>query len=111
MEVRAADNKDRWILSLDLATAKAKTIYTEHDDAWINNFTDDSIAWMKNGEDVYFRSEKDGYSHLYRVSTNGGEPTKLLDAFQSSGNPVLALYSALEKTFGGKLPSWVTISN
>jgi hypothetical protein len=52
------------------------------------------------------------HSMLERVrSTNAGEPAKLLDAFQSSGNPVLALYSALEKSFGGKLPSWVTISN
>jgi hypothetical protein len=52
------------------------------------------------------------HSMLDRVrSTNSGEPAKLLDAFQSSGNPVLALYSTLEKTFGGKLPSWVTISN
>jgi hypothetical protein len=52
------------------------------------------------------------HSMLERVrSTNNGEPAKLLDAFQSSGNPVLALYSALEKTFGGKLPSWVTLSN
>jgi len=52
------------------------------------------------------------HSMLDRVrSTNTGEPAKLLDAFQSSGNPVLTLYAALEKTFGGKLPSWVTISN
>ena len=52
------------------------------------------------------------HSMLDRVrSTNSGEPAKLLDAFKSSGNPVLALYAALEKTFGGKLPSWVTLSN
>ena len=52
------------------------------------------------------------HSMLDRVrSTNTGEPAKLLDAFQSSGSPVLALYAALEKTFGGKLPSWVTLSH
>src|SRR6202162_1542926 len=52
------------------------------------------------------------HSMLERVrSTNTGEPTKLLDAFQSSGNAVLALYTMIEKTFGGKLPSWVTLSN
>src|SRR5262249_29109636 len=33
---RANDNKDRWIMSLDLATAKASTIFTDHDDAWID---------------------------------------------------------------------------
>lgn len=77
MVARARDNKDRWILSIDLATAKAKPVFTEHDDAWLNNFTDDSITWMKNGEDVYFRSEKDGYLHLYRVSLSGGEARQL----------------------------------
>jgi hypothetical protein len=49
---------------------------------------------------------------LERVrNTNSGEPSKLLDAFESSGNPVLVLYAALEKTFGGSVPSWVTKSN
>ncbi len=52
------------------------------------------------------------HSMLERIrTTNTGEPAKLLDAFQRSGNPVLALYAAIEKVFGGKLPSWVTISN
>jgi hypothetical protein len=52
------------------------------------------------------------HSMLERVrNTNSGEPSKLLDAFESSGNPVLVLYAALEKTFGGSVPSWVTKSN
>lgn len=52
------------------------------------------------------------HSMLDRVrSTSSGEPAKLLDAYRASGNAVLALYAALERTFGGKLPSWVTISN
>ncbi len=74
---RARDNKDRWILSINLAAAKAKPIFTEHDDAWLNNFVDDSITWMKNGEDIYFRSEKDGYLHLYLLPANGGEAKQL----------------------------------
>jgi hypothetical protein len=31
---------------------------------------------------------------------------KVLEAYQGSGNPALALEVALEKTFGGNLPSW-----
>ena len=51
------------------------------------------------------------HSMLERVRSAGsGEPAKLLDAYQASGNPVLALYAALERAFGGKLPSWVTLS-
>lgn len=52
------------------------------------------------------------HSMLERVrNSNTGEPAKLLDLFQGSGNPVLALYTAIERTFGGKLPSWVTAGN
>jgi len=50
-------------------------------------------------------------SMLERVrSTNSGEPGKLLEAFESSRNPILALYAAEEKIFGSQVPSWVTNS-
>ena len=39
-------------------------------------------------------------------NTNSGEPGKILDAFQSSGNAVLALYAALERAFATKVPAW-----
>jgi hypothetical protein len=49
------------------------------------------------------------HSMFERVrSTNSGEPGKLLEGFQRSGNPILALYAALERTFGSSAPSWVT---
>jgi hypothetical protein len=45
---------------------------------------------------------------LERVrNTNNGEPAKLLEAYASSGNPVLVLYAALERTFATNRPSWV----
>ena len=51
-------------------------------------------------------------SMLNRVrATNTGEPAKVLDALQASGNPVLALYVALEKAFTGNIPSWVPKTN
>jgi len=79
MIARSTDNKDRWILSIDLAAAKAKPIFSEHDDAWINNFAADRIGWLKNGEELYFRSEKSGYMHIYRVPANGGEARQLTE--------------------------------
>jgi hypothetical protein len=52
------------------------------------------------------------HSMLERVrNTNNGEPSKLLDAFQSAANPVLVLYAAEEKVFGAQVPAWVTSSN
>ena len=50
------------------------------------------------------------HSMLERARDTGGEPVKLLAAFERSGNPVLGLYAAEEKTFTGSAPSWVTNS-
>ncbi len=36
MLARASDNKDRWVISLDVATAKASTIFVDHDNAWVD---------------------------------------------------------------------------
>ena len=46
---------------------------------------------------------------LERVrGTRDGEPAKVLEAFERSGNPVLALETALEKSLGAKQATWVT---
>ncbi len=73
MLARANDNKDRWILSLDLATGKATTVFTDHDDAWIDGPGYETLGWLKNGEDVYFVSERDGWAHLYTAPAKGGQ--------------------------------------
>ncbi len=72
MLARANDNKDRWVLSLDTSTAKATTIFTDHDDAWIDGPGYETLGWLKNGDDVYFVSERDGWAHLYTVPSAGG---------------------------------------
>jgi dipeptidyl aminopeptidase/acylaminoacyl peptidase len=79
---RAEDNKDRWILALDPATGKARTLADIHDDAWVNDGQGVGAAgWMKNDREVYFESERTGYAHLYAVPFDGGEPRAL-----TSGN-------------------------
>ncbi len=77
MLARANDNKDRWILSLDLDTAKAAIIFTDHDDAWIDGPGYETLGWLKNGTDVYFVSERDGFAHLYTVPAAGGSILQL----------------------------------
>jgi dipeptidyl aminopeptidase/acylaminoacyl peptidase len=74
---RAADNKDRWVLALDPATGKTRTIVTEHDDAWIDGPGAFTLGWMKDNQHIYFQSERTGYAHLYSVSYEGGEPKQL----------------------------------
>ncbi len=83
---RAADNKDRWILSLDPNTGKTKVVVTMHDDAWVGGPGVFTLGWMKSGNDIYYQSERDGYSHLYTVSLSGDEPRQLTrGAFEVTG--------------------------
>ena len=73
----AADNKDRWILALDASTGKTRVLVDQHDDDWVDGPGANTLGWMKGDRDVYFQSERSGYSHLYTVPFEGGEPKAL----------------------------------
>lgn len=88
---RAMDNKDRWILALDEDTGKTRVVVHDHDDAWIDGPGigdpdepgSETLGWMKGDRDIYFQSERTGFSHLYTVPFAGGEtagPAKALTA-------------------------------
>jgi len=66
--VQSQDNKDRWLLSLDIATQSFKSIDRLHDDAWVggpgSGFGSSSTGWV-NDNVLWFLSEETGYSHLY----------------------------------------------
>jgi dipeptidyl aminopeptidase/acylaminoacyl peptidase len=64
VQVRAGDNKDRWIMKLDAATQKLSLISRMHDDAWIGGPGSFSLGWINNNE-LWFVSEETGYAHLY----------------------------------------------
>jgi dipeptidyl aminopeptidase/acylaminoacyl peptidase len=74
---RAADNKDRWVLSLDPATAKTRVLARVHDDAWVGGPGSFTLGWLADNRRVYFVSERDGWAHLYAVNVDGGEPAQL----------------------------------
>jgi dipeptidyl aminopeptidase/acylaminoacyl peptidase len=62
--VRAIDNKDRWIASVDLANARLQPRHRLTDAAWINwNFND--FGWLRDGRTLWYLSEESGWSHLY----------------------------------------------
>ena len=75
--VRSTDNKDRWILALDTNTGKGRVLFTEHDDAWLDGPGADTLGWLKNGQEIYFESERDGFAHLYSIAFDGGQPRQL----------------------------------
>lgn len=71
-DIRSYDNKDRWISALDLETGQLTVLDHQHDEAWIGgpgisswNMVEGTLAWLKDDKQIYFQSEKTGYSHLY----------------------------------------------
>jgi dipeptidyl aminopeptidase/acylaminoacyl peptidase len=80
VDARAGDNKDRWILALDEDTGKTRVVAHDHDEAWVSGPGIDgpgALGWMKGDRDIYFQSERTGYSHLYTVPFAGGDPKAL----------------------------------
>lgn len=75
LAVRAIDNKDRWLTTLDLDKATLAPRHRLHDAAWINwDFND--FGWLPDNRTLWFLSEESGYSHLYTQRGNG-RPTRL----------------------------------
>lgn len=81
--LRSQDNKDRWIVSLDLSTRKFKLIDRQHDEAWIGGpgtggfFGGVNVGWLADNKSVWFQSEETGYSHLYISDITTGKKQAL----------------------------------
>ena len=74
INITSQDYKDRWIMLLDLSDDSLIQIDKQHDDAWIGGpgigwFSSPTIGWIDN-DNIYFQSEKTGYSHLYAANVN-----------------------------------------
>lgn len=70
IQLRAIDNKDRWIASVDFARHALVDQQRLHDDAWINwNFND--FGWLKDNRTLWYLSEESGYSQLYTKTLDG----------------------------------------
>ena len=84
--VRAVDNKDRWIASVDLANNKLLTRDRLTDKAWINwGFND--FGFTRDGA-LWFLSERSGYSHLY--VNDGGKSRQLTSGKWEVSTPTLS---------------------
>jgi dipeptidyl aminopeptidase/acylaminoacyl peptidase len=80
------DHKDLWLTALDVATAAARPLFHDHDDAWLRGFRsgrfqrgDGQVTdFLPDNRTVYFMSERDGWFHLYTMDAEaGGEPKQL----------------------------------
>lgn len=81
--IRSADNKDRWIMSLDPESGQLSLLDRQRDEAWIAGpgigwgYGGGNVGWMPDGEHFWFHSEETGYSHLYAVRVETGEKKAL----------------------------------
>lgn len=74
-DIRSYDNKDRWIVLIDLTSGTYTEIDHQHDEAWIGgpgisswNGEEGTLGWLNDDATIYFQSEETGYSHLYFYS-------------------------------------------
>lgn len=80
VDVRARDNKDRWIARLDPESGELTLLDRQHDDAWIGGPGVGFVTgWIPGSSLFYFQSERSGYSHLYTVDVESGEISQLTD--------------------------------
>ena len=88
VELRAIDNKDRWIASVDLGRHVLVSQHRLHDDAWINwNFND--FGWLKDNHTLWYMSEESGYSQLY-TKLLGGKAKQLTSGRFEVSHPLLS---------------------
>lgn len=69
VELRAIDNKDRWIETIDFADHKLVTQNRLTDPAWINwNFNE--FGWLRDNRTLWFESEASGWAQLFVKPAN-----------------------------------------
>ena len=83
-DIRSQDNKDRWLISLNLEKGTFKEVEYQHDEAWIGgpgipgySFDQGTLGFLGDNETIYFQSEVTGYSHLYSYNISSGTKKQL----------------------------------
>ena len=73
-DVRAGDNKDRWLVAVDPDSGSTRVIDALHDDAWVREIggfgpsAQISFGWLPDNQHIWFLSERDGWMQLYTVN-------------------------------------------
>jgi dienelactone hydrolase len=86
--LKALDNKDRWIATVDLQKKTLVPQHRLHDTAWVN-YSFNDYGWLNNTDSLYYLSEESGYSHLY-IKPLKGKAKKLTSGTFEVSDPVLS---------------------
>ncbi len=82
LEIHSNDNKDRWIAKIDFENGKLIEVNHQHDEAWIGGpgipwwNGGANYGWLDNGN-IWYHSEKTGFSHIYKTNVNSGKEKAL----------------------------------
>jgi dipeptidyl aminopeptidase/acylaminoacyl peptidase len=76
VQLRAIDNKDRWLVTVDPQDGELRSQHRLSDDAWIN-WDHNEFGWMNDGRALWYLSEESGFSHLYVKSVDARRPRQL----------------------------------
>ncbi len=88
VQLRANDNKDRWIAAVDAGKPALKPLHRLTDPAWINwNFNE--FGWLPDNRTLWLLSEESGWSHLYTVA-DSGRPRALTSGEWEVSDPQLS---------------------
>lgn len=87
MMLHAIDNKDRWLVTVDLADATLRSRHRLTDDAWIN-WSFNEFGWMADNRTLWLLSEESGWSHLY--ASDGGRTRALTSGRWEVSQPELS---------------------
>ncbi|WP_242165334.1 S9 family peptidase [Lysobacter sp. M15] len=88
--VRAVDNKDRWIATVDMAASALRPRHHLHDDAWIN-WGFNEFGWLRDGRTLWLLSEESGYSQLYTLDAERGKAQALTSGKWEVSQPALSV--------------------
>ncbi len=64
VQLRAIDNKDRWIATVDFKKHRLDNQQRLNDPAWIN-WSFNEFGWSTDSRSLWYQSEESGYSQLY----------------------------------------------
>jgi dipeptidyl aminopeptidase/acylaminoacyl peptidase len=88
IQLLSADNKDRWIASVDFANYALVSQHRLSDPAWVN-WTFNDMGWLRDNRTLWYESEQTGYAHLYTKAPDSAAQALTQGRFEVS-EPMLS---------------------
>jgi dipeptidyl aminopeptidase/acylaminoacyl peptidase len=86
--VRAVDNKDRWIATVDFGKYKVVSQHRLSDKAWVNPYHIEH-GWLRDNRTLWFLSEDHGYLGIYTKAIDQKDSKALVAGKHIVKNPAL----------------------